>query len=100
MPTAFFSPRRVRARWPKNRNPGFPTKWTGAIVERLVQVRAAAAAAGLADIAARLEQVESLSSAELGASVIAALTSIQEKPEYADITAQLGMVAMNLKNLK
>jgi hypothetical protein len=71
-----------------------------AIVARLVQLRAAAAAAGLADIAARFEQVESLSSAEIGANVIAALTSIQEKPEYGAITTQLGIVAMNLKNLK
>ena len=71
-----------------------------AIVERLVQLRTAAAEAGLTDIAARFEKVESLSSAEIGASVIGALTSIQEKPEYATITTQLGIVAMNLKNLK
>ena len=37
---------------------------------------------------------------QIGASVIAALTWIQEKPEYEAITAQLAMVAMNLKNLK
>jgi hypothetical protein len=79
----------------------FPTNLDrAAIVERLVQVRAAAAAAGLTDIVASLEQVETLSSAELGAKVIGALTSIQEKPEFATITMQLGMVAMNLKNLK
>ena len=71
-----------------------------AIVERLVQVRAAAAAAGLADIAARFENVESFSSAEIGANVIAALNAIQEKPEYGALTTQLGIVAMNLKNLK
>jgi len=71
-----------------------------AIIERLVQLRTAAAEAGLADIAARFEKVESLSPAEIGASVIGALTSIQEKPEYAAITTQLGIVAMNLKNLK
>ena len=79
----------------------FPTNLDrDAIVERLVQVRTAAAAAGLSDIVARLDQVESLGSAELGSKVIGALTSIQEKPEFATITMQLGMVAMNLKNLK
>ena len=79
----------------------FPTNLDReAIVGRLVQVRAAATAAGLGDIAARFERVEDLTSAELGANVIAALTSIQEKPEFATITMQLGMVAMNLKNLK
>ena len=59
-----------------------------------------AAAAGLADIAARLAGVEIMPSAEIGASVVAALTWIQEKPEFQAITAQLAMVAMNLKNLK
>jgi hypothetical protein len=79
----------------------FPTNLDrAAIVERLIQVRTAAAEAGLGDIVARLERVESFTSAELGANVIGALTSIQEKPEFATITMQLGMVAMNLKNLK
>ena len=79
----------------------FPTNLDrAAIVERLIQVRTAATAAGLTDIADRFEQVESLSNAELGSKVIGALTSIQEKPEFATITMQLGMVAMNLKNLK
>jgi hypothetical protein len=70
-----------------------------AIIERWSSSHRAAEA-GLADIAARFEKVESLSPAEIGASVIGALTSIQEKPEYAAITTQLGIVAMNLKNLK
>lgn len=71
-----------------------------AIVERLVQVRAMAAAAGLADLVARLDGVETMPSGELGASVIGALNWIQEKPEHAEITEQLAMVAMNLKYLK
>jgi hypothetical protein len=80
-------------RWPTNLD-------RTAIVARLVQVREAAAAAGLDELAARFAEVESLSSPELGARVIAALTWIQEKPEHPAITAQLAMVAMNLKNLK
>lgn len=80
-------------RWPTNLD-------RAAIIERLVRVRAMAAEAGLGDLAGRLEAVESLPSPELGAKVIGALTWIQEKPEYAAMTAQLAMVAMNLKNLK
>jgi hypothetical protein len=80
-------------RWPTNLD-------HAAIVERLVRVRAMAEEAGLADLVARLEGVEPLPSAELGAKVIGALTWIQEKPEYGAITTQLAMVAMNLKNLK
>ena len=80
-------------RWPANLD-------RAAIVERLVQVRAMAETAGLPDIVARLAGVESMPSGEIGAKVIAALTWIQEKPEYPAITAQLAMVAMNLKNLK
>jgi hypothetical protein len=80
-------------RWPTNLD-------RAAIVERLVQVRAMAAAAGLADIAARFEGVETMASGLIGARVITALTWVQEKPEYESIAAQLAMVAMNLKNLK
>lgn len=80
-------------RWPTNLD-------RAAIVERLVQVRALAVAAGLPDFAARFDKVEAMPSAEIGSNVIAALTWIQEKPEYPAITAQLAMIAMNLKNLK
>jgi len=80
-------------RWPTNLD-------RAAIIERLVQVRAMAVAAGLTDLAAGLEGVEAMPSGEIGSKVIAALTWIQEKPEYPAITAQLAMVAMNLKNLK
>jgi hypothetical protein len=80
-------------RWPTNLD-------RDAIVERLVHVRALAADAGLAELAARLAGVEDMSSGHIGANVVAALTWIQEKPEYLAITSQLAMVAMNLKNLK
>jgi len=71
-----------------------------AIIERLVQVRAMAETAGLPEIVERLAGVETMPSGEIGGKVISALTWIQEKPEYPAITAQLAMVAMNLKNLK
>ena len=80
-------------RWPTNLD-------RAAIVERLVQLRAAAAAAGLEDLAARFAGVETMPSGEIGAKVITALTWIQEKPEYPALTTQLAMVAMNLRNLK
>jgi len=80
-------------RWPTNLD-------RAGIVERLNEVRALAAAAGLPDIAARFDGMEALSGPELGARVIAALTAMQERPELGAITTQLSMVAMNLKNLK
>ena len=80
-------------RWPTNLD-------HAAIIQRLQQVRAKAAAAGLHELVARIEGVEAMPAAELGATVIGALTWIQEKPEYGAIAAQLAMVAMNLKNLK
>ena len=80
-------------RWPTNLD-------RAGIVERLVQVRAMAAAAGLTDISQRFEDVETMASGLIGARVITALTWVQEKPEYASIASQLAMVAMNLKNLK
>ena len=80
-------------RWPTNLD-------RAAIVERLVQVRAMAAAAGLTDIAERFKDVETMASGLIGARVITALTWVQEKPAYEAIASHLSMVAMNLKNLK
>jgi len=80
-------------RWPTNLD-------RAAIVERLVEVRTMAGEAGLADLAARFADVENMPSAQIGSNVVEALTRIQEKPGYDAITAQLAMVAMNLKNLK
>ena len=80
-------------RWPTNLD-------HAAIVGRLVEVRTMAAEAGLADLARRFADVENMSAAQIGAGVVAALTWIQDQPEYPAITTQLAMVAMNLKNLK
>jgi hypothetical protein len=80
-------------RWPTNLD-------RAGIVARLVEVRGMAEQAGLADLAARFADVENMASGAIGANVVAALTWIQEKPEYGAITTQLAMVAMNLKNLK
>ena len=80
-------------RWPTNLD-------RAAIVERLVHVRAMAETAGLPEIVKWFDDVENMTSGHIGANVVAALTWIQEKPEYPAITSQLAMVAMNLKNLK
>ena len=56
--------------------------------------------AGQAEFADRFVDVETMPKAQLGSTVISALTYVQEKSEYADIATQLAMVAMNLKNLK
>ena len=80
-------------RWPTNLD-------QAGIVERLVEIRAMAEAAGLPEVATRFSGVESMPAGEIGANVIGALTWVQEKPEYADLILQLSIVAMNLKNLK
>ena len=80
-------------RWPTNLD-------HAAIVRRLVQVRETALAKGLTDIASRFANVEGMAAAQIGAKVVAAMTWLQDKPEYRFIATQLEMVAMNLKNLK
>ncbi|MGH8725284.1 MAG: hypothetical protein ACREU1_10535 [Burkholderiales bacterium] len=80
-------------RWPTNLD-------RAGIEVRLVQVGEAAQAAGLPYIAQLFDSVHSLSAAQIGANVVAALTWLQGKPDLRAITTQLEMVALNLKNLK
>jgi hypothetical protein len=80
-------------RWPTNLD-------RAAIEKRLAEVRTAAQAQGLNDLAASFEGLDKMSAAHIGAAVVAALTALQEKPEQRPIIMQLEMVAMNLKNLK
>ena len=80
-------------RWPTNLD-------HAAIVARLIQFREAARAAGLADIAARFDAVESMPAAQIGATVIAVMTQTQFSADQIHIAKQLEMIAMNLKNLK
>ena len=80
-------------RWPTNLD-------HSGIVRRLIQVRESARAIGLPDIASRFDNVESMAAPQIGARVVAAMSWLQEKPEYRSIATQLEMVAMNLKNLK
>lgn len=70
------------------------------IVGRLVEIRELALANGRNELAAFFAGVETVPSPRIGASVIAALSWIEGRPEYEAIGAQLSMIAMNLKNLK
>ena len=79
-------------RWPTNLD-------HAAIVRRLVELRKATEASGFAELAAHFANVEGMSSAQIGASVIAAMSVVQEKAEHRSIATQLEMIAMNLKNL-
>lgn len=69
-------------------------------MQRLVEVRGAAGAAGLAELAATFAEVETMAPGKLASRVVAALTSIQEQPEHRAIAMQLEMIALNLKNLR
>jgi len=69
-------------------------------VQRLVQVREKAKEMGQDEFAARFAGIESMPKPQIGSTVIAALTFVQEKPEFSTIATQLAMVAMNLKNLR
>ena len=69
-------------------------------MRRLIEVRESALKIGLTELAARFANVETMAAAQIGARVVIAMTSVQEKPEYRAIATQLEMVAMNLKNLK
>jgi hypothetical protein len=80
-------------RWPTNLD-------HAGIVRRLVHVRESAQAIGLPDIASRFDDVENMAAPQIGARVVAAMSWLQDKPQYRPIATQLEMVAMNLKNLK
>ncbi len=80
-------------RWPGNLD-------HGAIVDRLVRLRESALATGHPELAARLDDVETVPAARLGVQVIGALAWIEDKPGYGNFATSLGIIAMNLKNLK
>jgi len=80
-------------RWPTNLD-------QPAIVNRLVQLRESAQAAGHADLVARFAKIESMTGGQIGAAVISALTWLQENPELRPFATQLEMIAVNLKNLR
>lgn len=80
-------------RWPTNMD-------RHAIVAKLVEIRTSAQSQGYAALADFFNGVEEHSSPKVGASVIAALTWLEGKPEHKAFGTQISIVAMNLKNLK
>jgi len=80
-------------RWPTRLN-------RGAIQQRLELVREAARSEKLTELLALFPDPATMSAAEIGTAVVAALSWLQDKPQHRPITMQLEMVAMNLKNLK
>ena len=70
------------------------------IVRRLVKIRESAQSGGPAELVSRFAGVETMAAGQIGASVIGALSWLQDKPEHRAIAMQLEMVAVNLKNLK
>jgi len=55
---------------------------------------------GLTELADRFASVETMPAARIGATVIAALSWLQDKPEHSALAGRLEMFAVNLKNLK
>lgn len=70
------------------------------IEERLGQVRAAAQAASLADLAQMFTGIEGAPRAQLEQKVRNAVKWLADKPEHKNLVAQLELVEINLPNLK
>ena len=70
------------------------------IEERLGQVRAAAQAASLADLAQMFAGIEGAPRAQLEQKVRNALKWLADKPDHKALAAQLELVELNLPNLK
>ncbi len=80
-------------RWPTNLD-------RAGIRQRLALVREAAQGEKLARLLELFPDPQAMTPAEIGTAVVAALSWLQDRPQYRPITMQLEMVAMNLKNLK
>ncbi len=71
-----------------------------AIEQKLEQVRSAAQAKGLGDLATMFAGAEGAPKAQIEQKVNNALKWLADKPEHMGLAGQLELVAMNLKNLK
>lgn len=70
------------------------------IEQRLGQVRGAAQAANLADLASMFAAIEGMPRAQIEQRVRNALKWLADKPEHAGISSLLELVEINLPNLK
>jgi len=71
-----------------------------AIEARLADVRKAAQAASLGDVAGALAGIEGAARPQMEEKVRAALRALATKPEHKGLSAQLELVEINLPNLK
>ena len=71
-----------------------------AIEGKLADVRKAAQAANLTELASMFSAVEGMPKAQIEKSVKNALLFLADKPEHQRITIDLELVELNLKNLK
>jgi len=72
----------------------------GGIEERLAQIRSAAQAANLAELAQMLSGIEGAPRAQLEQTVRRAVKWLADKPAHRGLEAQLELVEINLPNLK
>jgi hypothetical protein len=72
----------------------------GAIEGRLAEIRAAAQAKSLAQLAALFQGVEGMPREQMEARVRNALKWLADKPEHHVLRAHLELVELNLPNLK
>ncbi|MEX0638257.1 MAG: hypothetical protein WEC13_03180 [Burkholderiales bacterium] len=70
------------------------------IESRLADIRGAAQAAGLAELAQLLAAAPGAPRAELEQRIRGALKSLADKPEHKALLAQIELVEINLHNLK
>ena len=85
-------------RWPTNLD-------RKAIEKRLTRVAAQAAELELSELSQRFAEVPAMPAAQIASNVVASLTWLFNQPaperaKYTEITRELEMVALNLKNLK
>ena len=72
----------------------------GAIEGKLAEVRKVAQSKNLAELASMFAGVEGMPRAQIETRVGNALKWLADKPQHQQITAQLELVELNLKNLK
>jgi hypothetical protein len=79
----------------------FPTRLDRKAIEaRLLQVREKAAEAGEPELAAFFAGLEEMSAPQVASAVLGALAWLEGKAALAELTKQVEIVALNLKNLK
>lgn len=79
----------------------FPTKLDRKAIEaRLLEVREKAAQAGAPELAGYFAGLETMSAPQIATAVLDALAWLEGKAELAELTKNVEIVALNLRNLK